>query len=493
MPFHSHTLANGLQIIGETSPSARSAALGFFVRTGSRDETPEVCGVTHFLEHMVFKGTPRRTALDVNRDFDRIGADYNAFTSEENTVFHAAVLPEYLPQAVDILADILRPSLRDDDFDMEKKVIIEEIGMYEDQPMWSAYDNAKRIYFAEHKLGNSILGTPAEHHRPDARPDARLLPAPLRGAEHHRRPRPAISIGRASWTWSRSIAATGRRGRSAANGVRETQRFGSVRGDDARTKVMQEHVFLISPGPPADFAAAPRRRSAGHGRRRRFRQPAVLGAGRSRPGRLRRLQLPRVRRRRARSTRRSAASRSRAEEDLTIVLEVLHEVQRRRHHARRSLNQARNKVLSRVVRGSERPKGRMMAIGMSWTYQHDYRSVDDDLRALRGGHAAGHPAGAGTLSHRSGDDAGPGAAGEARPGPRSTDRNKDSPTVLFLAGPILPRGVRLLAGCAGRGARFLIRTSIFVGLSLTREVALLHSNIGSHFPLLTPHAHCLSH
>src|SRR5881227_1161050 len=126
MPFHHHVLSNGLTIIGETSPSARSAAVGFFVRTGSRDETPEVSGVSHFLEHMVFKGTPRRTALDVNRDFDKIGADYNAFTSEENTVFHAAVLPEYLPAAVDILSDILRPSLREEDFDTEKNVIIEE-------------------------------------------------------------------------------------------------------------------------------------------------------------------------------------------------------------------------------------------------------------------------------------------------------------------------------------------------------------------------------
>src|SRR6266480_1885068 len=120
LQFNHHTLANGLNIIGEISPSARSAALGFFVRTGSRDETPEVSGVSHFLEHMVFKGTPHRSALEVNRDFDRIGADYNAFTSEENTVFHACVLPEYLPQAVDILADILRPSLRADDFDTEK-------------------------------------------------------------------------------------------------------------------------------------------------------------------------------------------------------------------------------------------------------------------------------------------------------------------------------------------------------------------------------------
>src|SRR3989442_1821636 len=105
VPFLNHNLKNGLQIIGEASPSARSVALGFFVRTGSRDETGNVSGVTHFLEHMIFKGTERRSADDVNRDFDRIGAHYNAYTSEENTVFHAAVLPEYLGDTVDILAD----------------------------------------------------------------------------------------------------------------------------------------------------------------------------------------------------------------------------------------------------------------------------------------------------------------------------------------------------------------------------------------------------
>src|ERR1700730_17866792 len=160
VPFHSQTLKNGLHLIGETAPSARSVAIGFFVRTGARDEVANVSGVTHFLEHMVFKGTPRRTALDVNRDFDRIGAHYNAFTSEENTVFYAAILPEYIPQAVDILADILRPSLRDEDFEMEKNVIIEEIGMYEAQPMWAGDDHAKRAYFADYPPGNTILGTP---------------------------------------------------------------------------------------------------------------------------------------------------------------------------------------------------------------------------------------------------------------------------------------------------------------------------------------------
>src|SRR5262249_23594793 len=137
--FEHATLPNGLTILGETNPSARSVALGFFVRTGARDETPPEAGVSHFLAHMVFKGTPRRSPLDVNRDFSRIGADNNAFTSEENTVFHACCLPEFLPDAVDILADILRPSLRGEDFDMEKKVILEEIGMYDDMPNYSAY------------------------------------------------------------------------------------------------------------------------------------------------------------------------------------------------------------------------------------------------------------------------------------------------------------------------------------------------------------------
>src|SRR5438045_9737664 len=120
MHYHHTTLPNNLALVGETSPAARSVALGFFVKTGARDETEDVSGVTHFLEHMVFKGTPHRTALDVNRDFDRIGAHYNAFTSEENTVFYAAILPDYLPQSVDIVADTLRPSLRTDDLDMVK-------------------------------------------------------------------------------------------------------------------------------------------------------------------------------------------------------------------------------------------------------------------------------------------------------------------------------------------------------------------------------------
>ncbi|MFQ5732411.1 MAG: M16 family metallopeptidase, partial [Planctomycetaceae bacterium] len=134
MKFFERTLENGLQVVAELNPHVHSVAAGFFVRTGSRDETDEVSGVSHFLEHMAFKGNDRYSADDVNRIFDEIGAKYNASTSEEVTLFYAAVLPEYLPQAAEMLSVILYPSLRQDDFDVEKQVILEEIGMYVDQP-----------------------------------------------------------------------------------------------------------------------------------------------------------------------------------------------------------------------------------------------------------------------------------------------------------------------------------------------------------------------
>ena len=160
MNFKQTQLNNGLTIIAEINPAAASMAAGFFVQTGSRDETPEVSGVSHFLEHMVFKGTDRRTAFEVNRDFDDIGAAYNAFTSEESTVFYGSVLPEYQDKLLDLICDILRPTLRDEDFNMEKKVILEEIAVYDDQPRFRVYDNLMSLFFKDHPLGNAILGTP---------------------------------------------------------------------------------------------------------------------------------------------------------------------------------------------------------------------------------------------------------------------------------------------------------------------------------------------
>src|SRR6185437_14690104 len=109
MEFREHVLPNGLEVVAECNDEARSTALGFFVKTGARDETDDVSGVSHFLEHMVFKGTPSRSAEDVNREFDDMGADYNAYTSVEVTAYHAIVLPEFQTATVELLADILRP------------------------------------------------------------------------------------------------------------------------------------------------------------------------------------------------------------------------------------------------------------------------------------------------------------------------------------------------------------------------------------------------
>ncbi|MCL6504413.1 MAG: insulinase family protein [Pirellulales bacterium] len=159
MEFRETTLDNGLEVVAECNAECQTLALGFFVKAGARDETDEISGVSHFLEHMSFKGTSRRSATDINRQFDEIGAHYNAFTSEERTVYYAAILPEYQRAALDLLADILRPALREEDFETEKKVILEEIQMYLDQPPYGADDRLRSLYFGNHPLGRSVLGT----------------------------------------------------------------------------------------------------------------------------------------------------------------------------------------------------------------------------------------------------------------------------------------------------------------------------------------------
>lgn len=159
MRFREHRLDNGLEIIAECNPAAYSTAIGFFVKTGSRDETDELSGVSHFLEHMAFKGTRSRSAADVNRELDELGADSNAFTSEEQTVYYIAVLPEYQDPALDLLCDIMRPSLREDDFAVEKDVILKEIAKYEYQPPFGAHEKSMAVHFRNHPLSRSILGT----------------------------------------------------------------------------------------------------------------------------------------------------------------------------------------------------------------------------------------------------------------------------------------------------------------------------------------------
>jgi predicted Zn-dependent peptidase len=155
-----HRLANGLTIIAEVDPAAHTMAAGYFVRTGGRDEPTALMGVSHFLEHMMFKGSASVQAQDVNRRFDDIGAEHNAFTTIDMTAYHAHVLPDRQDQAIALLSDLLRPALRDSDFDEERKVILEEIAMYDDNPFWPLYERASEAFHGDNPLGHRVLGTP---------------------------------------------------------------------------------------------------------------------------------------------------------------------------------------------------------------------------------------------------------------------------------------------------------------------------------------------
>jgi predicted Zn-dependent peptidase len=161
MQFRHTKLSNGLTIIAELNENAYSASIGFFVRTGSRNESAEILGASHFLEHLVFKGSESLSAIDVNCRLDELGADGNAFTENEQTVFHITILPEIIDEAITLFGDILRPAFREQDFKMEKQVILEEIRMYCDQPPFGADNIVRKIFFNDHPLSNSVLGEEA--------------------------------------------------------------------------------------------------------------------------------------------------------------------------------------------------------------------------------------------------------------------------------------------------------------------------------------------
>ena len=159
MDFRQTELTNGLTVVAEINPNAASMAMGFFVRTGSRDEDESISGVSHFLEHMMFKGTDRRSAFDISRELDDLGASYNASTSEENTYYYAAALPEHQDRIADLFCDMLRPKLQSEDFDLEKNVILDEIARYEDLPHFKTFEKTLATFFRGHPLSNRVLGT----------------------------------------------------------------------------------------------------------------------------------------------------------------------------------------------------------------------------------------------------------------------------------------------------------------------------------------------
>ena len=155
------TLPSGLRIVTEEVPTVRSAAFGVWVNVGSRDETLPVAGASHFLEHLLFKGTKRRDAMAISSSIEAVGGEMNAFTGKEYTCFYARVIDTDLPLAVDVIADLITSSLvAAADVDAERTVVLEEMSMRDDDPSDLIHDLFLETYFGDTPLGRSILGTP---------------------------------------------------------------------------------------------------------------------------------------------------------------------------------------------------------------------------------------------------------------------------------------------------------------------------------------------
>ncbi len=381
MPFLHERLPNGLDVVAETSDAAVSTSVGIFVGTGSRDERPGIEGVSHFLEHMVFKGPPDLSADDINRGFDRLGASANAFTSEEETVYHAAVLPRHQGDAVDLLARMMRPALREDDFGTEKKVILEEIRMDDDQPPFGADDRCRAAFFGSHPLAGSVLGSVAsieslgvdamrDYHRRRYAPERMVLAAS--GVVDF----PALveSARRLCGGWDSKAE-------EEDHAAGSFSRAAAVPGDQRIVRpATLEYVVRMTAGPSDDhpdrWAAWLLTAILGDGTGSRLywslvdpglaEQAAIghhdfLDAG---------LFLTHL---------------SCEPEDTTDLLEQILDVYRdamQNGITSQELNRARNQVLGRVALAGERPRRRLFDVGLEWVHHRRYRSVADTLASV---------------------------------------------------------------------------------------------------------------
>jgi predicted Zn-dependent peptidase len=378
MEFKVHKLANGLTVIGETNKNAESCAVGFFVKTGSRDENLKINGVSHFLEHMVFKGTDRLSPFAVNEHFDRTGAQYNAFTSEENTVFYAAVLPEYLAQITKLWIEMMRPALRTEDFNIEKQVIKEEIAMYKDQPNYDVLDRCRLLYFDGHPCGNSVLGS-------EEAIDA--MTAEQMREYFARRYAPnnmvAAFAGNFEWNQIRDIVESGCGGWGSRDVKRE---LADTRGSRAKNRIekanlAREHICLMSPGTSAQsnrrFAASLLSMIVGDDVGSRFFWELVDKAIAETAS----MEFAPMDGTGVNCTyiRCSSENTFRAME---IVANIFADLARS-GVKEDELVKAKNKVLSALVIKNELPMGRLVDLGFNWTYLGQYRTVEQDVAVIK--------------------------------------------------------------------------------------------------------------
>lgn len=378
MEFIKEHLDNGLCIIGEVNKSAKSAAVGFFVKTGSRDENEQISGVSHFLEHMLFKGTDKLSALEVNEAFDRTGAQFNAGTSEEYTVYYAAVLPEYLIEVTQLWIELMRPALRDDDFNIEKNVIKEEIAMYKDMPSFDVMDQCRSLHFDGHPCGNSVLGSEESI---DNLTSAQMWDYFTRRYA----PNNMVLACAGNFDWKKicSIARSSCVKWQRQGVERKTEHFdGSKKKKRAeKSNLVREHICLMSSGvsaqDPRRFAASLLGVIVGDNIGSRFFwelvDKALAEAATMQFGPM--------------DGTGAFYSYIRCSADnVTRVLDIVDSIFQSLSQdgiSEDELRKAKNKVLSALVIKNELPMGRLGDLGSNWLYLGQYRSIEEDVSAVK--------------------------------------------------------------------------------------------------------------
>lgn len=374
--YRETVLDNGLRIAAEVAPGAHSAAVGFFVRTGARDEPTPVMGVSHFLEHMMFKGTDDLTADAINQAFDDLGASNNAFTSREMTCFYAHTLPEGMGPATDLIARMMRPALRQADFDTEKQVILEEIAMYADNPFWVLYEEAIDRRYNRDRLGHRVLGTKESI--------AALTRDQMNGYFADRYAPDAMVVALAgNLDFDASVAAIRERcaGWEATGAVRDHALPQRATGRFALTdpKVNRGYLIGIADAPGVED---PRRHAASL-------LAQVLGGQDNS-----RLHWALIETGLAEEAQAAYDPMDRHGEFFVYAsgdpdrLGDIEEVVRKEIRALRDsieeddLAKLRSKALTALTLASERPSGRMMRLGRVWTMLGRYLSLDEELEGL---------------------------------------------------------------------------------------------------------------
>jgi predicted Zn-dependent peptidase len=378
MEFKKHELTNGLVIIGEVNKSAKSTAVGFFIKTGSRDETKQINGVSHFLEHMLFKGTDKLDAFEVNKAFDRTGAQFNAATSEENTVYYAAVLPEYVIEVTKLWIELMRPALRNADFNIEKSVIKQEIAMYKDTPSFDCVDRCRSLHFDGHPCGNSVLGSEESIDN--------LTAEQMRDYFTQRyAPNNMVFACTGNFDWNKicstiETSCVKWQGQAAA---RKQEHYGGSKKKERieKTNLICEHICLISPcvsaQDPRRFAASILAVIVGDSVGSRFfwelvdkalAEAATMQFG-PMDGTGALVSLLRC-------------SSKNVAKVLDVVTDIFNSLSQD-GITEDELRMAKNKILSALVIKNELPMGRLVDLGFSWTYLRQYRTIEDDVKAIK--------------------------------------------------------------------------------------------------------------